>query len=151
MRLLLDTNIVIDYAISREPYCESARKLMLLGYLKEVELWIGSSQISDLVYVVTEGGKPRLASQAQELLTKLFQFIHVYATDEGDCLFMASSDWSDLEDCLVYRNALGVKADGIVSRDKDGFSKSGIRVYDCDGLFDHLRDSLGLGYELIGI
>lgn len=151
MKLLLDTDILVDFAIRREPYFEAAKKLMLLGYLKEVELWVGSSQVSDLVYVVTEGGKARLAQQARELLDKLFRFIHVYATDESDCAFMTKSDWPDLEDCLVFRNALGIKADGIVSRDKDGFAKSSIKVYDYDRLFDHMRDMLGLDYELVDL
>ncbi|MCI9628779.1 MAG: PIN domain-containing protein [Eggerthellaceae bacterium] len=151
MKLLLDTNILVDFAIRREPHFESARKLMLLGYLKEVELWMGSSQVSDLVYVATGGGKARLAQQARELLDKLFQFVHVYATDEDDCAFMAKSDWSDLEDCLVYRNALGIKADGIVSRDKSGFAKSSIKVYDYEELFGYMKEVLDLDYELIEI
>ena len=88
MRLLLDTNILVDFAIRREPYFEDAKKLMLLGYLKEVELWVGSSQMGDLVHVVTEGGKPKLAKQAQELLAKLLSFIRVYATDEDDCAIL---------------------------------------------------------------
>ncbi len=151
MRLLLDTNILVDFAIRREPHFEDAKKLMLLGYLKEVELWVGSSQMGDLVHVVTEGGKPKLAKQAQELLAKLLSFIHVYATDEDDCAFMAKSDWSDLEDCLVFCNALGVKADGIVTRDANGFARSSIKVYDYDELFDHLRDAYGMDYDLVDL
>lgn len=151
MKLLLDTNILIDFAIRREPYFESAKKLMLLGYLKEVELWVGSSQISDLVYVVTEGGKVKLAQQGRELLAKLLQFIHVYATDEDDCAFVTRSDWSNLEDCLVYRSALGVKADGIVSRDVDGFVTSSIKVYGYEELFGYMKEVLDLDYELIEI
>lgn len=87
----------------------------------------------------------------RELLGKLLQFIHVYATDEDDCAFMDRSDWSGLKDYLVYRSALGVKADGIVSRDADGFAMSSIKVYDYDALFAYMKEVLDLDYELIEI
>ena len=59
VKVLLDTNILVDFALRREPHFEQARKVMILGYLREIELWMGSSQMSDLIYVITEGGKPR--------------------------------------------------------------------------------------------
>lgn len=64
---------------------------------------------------------------------------------------MTKSNWSDLEDCLVFRNASGVKADGIVTRDANGFARSSIKVYDYDELFDHLRDAYGLDYDLVDL
>ena len=49
VKVLLDTNILIDFALRREPYFKQARKVMILGYLREIELWMGSSQMSDLI------------------------------------------------------------------------------------------------------
>ena len=44
MRLMLDSNIVIDYIKMREPFYASARKLVMLGFLAEHELWFSSAQ-----------------------------------------------------------------------------------------------------------
>ena len=41
VKVLLDTNILIDFALRREPYFKQARKVMILGYLREIELWMG--------------------------------------------------------------------------------------------------------------
>ena len=100
---------------------------------------------------MAEGEKPKMAKQAQELLAKLLRFIHVYATDKDDCVFMARSGWSDLEDCLVFRNVLDMKADGIVTRDVKGFVGSSVKVYDYDALFDHLRVAYGMDYDLVDL
>lgn len=149
LKVILDTNILIDFALRRMPHFESARKVMLLGYLREAELWIGSSQISDLIYVMTEGGKPQLNERAQDSLGKLLQFLRVYATDEEDCRAIVNSSWKDLEDALVHQSALGVKADALLTRDKEGFERSAIRTFNYEGFFSYLKDNLGFDYELI--
>lgn len=149
VKVLLDTNILIDFALRREPYFEQARKVMILGYLREIELWVGSSQMSDLIYVITEGEKPRFNPQAQNALDKILQFIRVYATDEEDCRALTDSSWEDLEDALVHRSALGIKADLILTRDQEGFAKSAVKACGYEELFAYLKETLGCEYELL--
>ena len=48
-KLLLDTNVVVDYLNEREPFYEKARLLMIGGRVGEFELWISSSQVNALV------------------------------------------------------------------------------------------------------
>ena len=61
MKLLLDTNVVIDYLHEREPYYEKARLLMTAGRVGEFSLWITSSQVTDLIYILSEGTAARAA------------------------------------------------------------------------------------------
>lgn len=56
-KLLLDTNVVVDYLNEREPFYEKARLLMIGGRVGEFELWISSSQVTDLVYILSNGGR----------------------------------------------------------------------------------------------
>lgn len=149
VKVLLDTNILVDFALRREPHFEQARKVMILGYLREIELWMGSSQMSDLIYVINEGGRPRFNPQAQNALDKVLQFIRVYATDEEDCRALTDSNWEDLEDALVHRGALGIKADLILTRDQEGFAKSAVKACGYEELFDYLKETLGCEYELL--
>ena len=149
VKVLLDTNILVDFALRREPHFEQARKVMILGYLREIKLWMGSSQMSDLIYVINEGGRPRFNPQAQNALDKMLQFIRVYATDEEDCRALTDSNWEDLEDALVHRGALGIKADLILTRDQEGFAKSAVKACGYEELFDYLKETLGCEYELL--
>lgn len=147
MRVVLDTNILIDYVLDREPFSEAASLIMELGYLGELELWMGSSQVSDLVYVMTEGGKASLAEHTKRTLTRLHKLIHVYATDEGDVDAVASSVWTDLEDALVFQTACKTKADAIITRGATGFQRSPIRVFTGEELFAFLEQEKGFVYE----
>lgn len=146
MRLVLDTNILIDFVVEREPYAEAAQLLMLLGYLQEFELWIGTSQITDLIYVLTDGGKASQASAAQNIMRNLKKMIHVYASDEEDYDFVANCSWGDLEDAFVYQTARKVKAEAIITRDMQGFSKSSMPCFSCEKLFKHIEESQGISY-----
>ncbi|MFQ8763683.1 MAG: hypothetical protein ACLR9M_08640 [Eggerthella lenta] len=57
MRLMLDSSIVIDYLKTRDPFYAGARKLILLGFLAEHELWFSSAQANDVFYTLTGGGQ----------------------------------------------------------------------------------------------
>ena len=79
MKLLLDTNVVIDYLHEREPYYEKARLLMTAGRVGEFSLWITSSQVTDLIYILSEGGKRSLLSHVLEQLRGMRTFVNVHA------------------------------------------------------------------------
>lgn len=55
MKLLLDTNVAIDFIHEREPHYRGARLLMTAGRVGESDLWITSSQVTDLIYILSEG------------------------------------------------------------------------------------------------
>lgn len=147
MRLVLDTNVLVDALLRREPFSEAAMLILELGYLGEFELWIGTSQISDIIYIITEGGKPSFTEYAQDVLDKLCQFIHIYSTCGEDIRSIAHSTWTDLEDALVFQTALQVKAEAIVTRDANGFDKSPIPIFDPTALFEHIRTIDGIVYS----
>ena len=71
MKLLLDTNILLDCMMDRQPFAADARKLLILGALGEVDLWMSPSQFTDAFYLLTEGGKPRLAESVKLRLLKV--------------------------------------------------------------------------------
>ena len=148
-RFVVDTNVLIDYLVERKPFNAKAEILMALGYINEFELWIGTSQVSDIVYVITEGGKPSLSEYAQDTMTALKKMLHIYTTDAEDYDNVARCSFDDLEDAFVFQAALKVKADAIITRDKAGFAHSSVKVFDCDELFDRLAKEKGIEYEKI--
>ena len=130
MRLMLDSSIVIDYLKMRDPFYAAARKLILLGFLSEHELWFSSAQANDVFYTLTGGGKPALAVQLKRDLKKLRQGVRICGVNE-----------------VEFDAAL--KADAIIARNQKDFEKSSIKVFDCDELFAYLAEEKGLVYEEI--
>lgn len=146
LKLLLDTNILIDFLNERDPFYENARLLMILGRMNEFELWVSSSQVTDLVYILTDGGK---RSEVQDVLARLRglrTFVNVFAVSDREVDLMLASAWKDPEDFLLVEVALALRADALVTRNQDDFPRDLVRVVDCDELFDWVRSDLGFDY-----
>ena len=148
MKLLLDTNVVADYLHVRKPFFDKARLLMILGFAHEFELWITSSQMTDLVYILTEGGKQQLMQEALRQLRDLRQFVNVYATSETEVDKMLLTTWSDPGDFLLYQCAISLKADAIITRNSHDFEEQAIKVCNCEEFFDWVYEISGVKYSI---
>jgi len=146
MRLMIDTNVALDFMLAREPYFADARKLLLLGYMKEIELWIRGAQVNDLFYVLTKGGKPAYNAAAKVSLRKLRECIHVYRVGEQEIDAALISNWTDLEDACLYQAALNMKAGFIITRNQQDFSLSSIKALDATEFFKYLEEHKSMMY-----
>lgn len=151
IKALLDTNIVIDFLNRREPFYEQARLLMIAGRVGEFDLWISSSQVTDLIYILSEGGKPSLIPETRERIQGLRTFAKVFAVSEREIDKMLASSWKDPEDRLLFEVALSIQADCIITRNKADFESDLVRALDCDEFFTWLRTDFNLDYETIAI
>lgn len=128
IRALVDTNILIDFLAQRKPFFADARKLMVFAYMGDYELWASSSQMTDLFYILSHGGRESEAAPAKRALRALRQNVHVYAPDEDDIDCALASDWDDFEDSLVYQAAVKIGARLIVTRNADDFAASTVKA-----------------------
>jgi predicted nucleic acid-binding protein len=145
-RLLIDTNVLIDYLAVRQPFYAAARKLMVLAAIGEVELWLSASQVNDVFYVISEGGKQSLGALAQERLKRCREFIRICSLTEHDIDTALARELNDLEDACVLVCAEKVGADFIITRD-DGFPTSRTTTLSAEGYFDFLRRKRNISYE----
>ena len=148
-KLLVDTNIVIDFLHHRDPHYEKARLLMLCGRVGEFSLWISSSQVTDIIYIMTNGGNKSKVPEALEKLRLLRTFVSVYAVTDADIDEMLASTWPGPEDALLIDLALKMRADAVITRDEEFPKTDAIRVHDCPAFFEWLKEERGLNYEEI--
>ena len=148
LKLFLDTNIVVDYLHKRKPFFEKTRVLMILGCSHEFELWITLSQITDLIYILSEGGKASLIQEVLEQLRKLRQFVHVFPGSSAEVDKTLLTTWKDPEDFLLYQCALSCKADAIITRNKNDFEEQLIKICDCNTFFDWVSKIYSVDYSL---
>ena len=151
MRLLVDTNIIIDCLRKRQPFANSARLLIALGKLGEHELWISPTQLGDTYYLLTDGGKKALAHKVRSELQSLRQAVSVCPFGEQEAGDALSLEWDDFEDALVYEAARSVRADAIITRNQKDFEKSAIPVFDCDEFFAWFAEEHGVRYAEIDL
>ena len=145
-KLLLDTNVIIDYIGKREPHFKEIRLLMICGRVGEFSLWISSSQVTDIVYILSHGGNEAYMPEVLQKLRTLRLFVNVYPVTDADIDKMLATTWADPEDALLIDLALKMQADAVITRD-EGFPRSdGMPVMDCAEFFAWLRDKHGLSY-----
>lgn len=146
-KLLVDANVLIDYLSMREPFYDEARLLMIVGRVGEFELWMTSSQVTDLIYILSDGGKQSLMPSVLERLRGLRTFVEVFAAGGAEIDRMLASAWKDPEDALMFESALSLKADAIITRNAKDFESSLVRAMTAREFFNWLRDEKGVDYQ----
>lgn len=148
-KLLVDTNVLIDFLSVRKPFYDEARLLMVAGRVGEFELWMTSSQMTDLVYILSNGGKQALMPSVLERLRGLRTFVEVFAVSGVEIDRMLASAWKDPEDALMFESALSLRADAIITRNAKDFESPLLRAMTAREYFDWLRDAQGIDYREI--
>lgn len=148
-KFLLDTNVFVDALAKREPYYESARLLLALGSLGEFELWISSTQATDIFYILSEGGSAKRLEWAKTQMTELRTYVHACSFTEEDIDNALASTWKDFEDACINQVAHKIKPDVIVTGNTKDFVLSDYPVFNCNDLFSWLEQKHGITYEEI--
>ncbi len=147
MRVLLDTNILLDYFARRDPHYHSARKLLLFAALGEFELWISSSQLTDVFYLLTSGTDKLSSEEAKASLCRLRKIVHVCSIGEEEIDAALSSTWSDFENACVFQAAVKARSQAIATRNAKDFDRSSIRVFSCEELLTRIEKEQGVSYD----
>lgn len=114
MRVLLDTNILLDAIAAREPFCADAQRIFLLAAQEEIEGIITANSLTDL-YCIARKSLPD--ADVREALRKLFHIFTVADVCGADCEAALDLDMDDYEDAVAVLCGRRAKADCIVTRD----------------------------------
>lgn len=52
MKILLDTNILVDVALERQPFYAESMEVLSLAYNQKIAAYISASTFSDLYYII---------------------------------------------------------------------------------------------------
>ena len=121
MKLLIDTNVIMDVLTMREPHFESSAAL-LRSRIKTIKHYIIASQTTDIFYLLRRAG---LDSQhAKEAVLRVISEIEVISIMPEDVQKALASEMADYEDALLAYRANRLKADYIVTRNVADFALS---------------------------
>lgn len=144
MKLLIDTNVLLDVFLCREQFVADAKKLFIMKQFRDAELWIAAQSYTDLYYV---GAKAHGSARMQEILKEVFPLLNVCSIDGADISNVLSEQWEDFEDCLIWRAAKKIKADYIVTRNVADFTRSDIPALTPGEFFSTMEAEQNLVYE----
>jgi len=126
LKILLDTNIVLDLLMDRMPFADAAAELFAKVEDGTIIGYVCGTTITTVYYLAAKAvGTPRAREEIKKLLT-LFEVAPVNRHVLESALV---ADFSDFEDAVIHEAACHVGAEAIVTRNQKDFKKAGISVY----------------------
>ena len=125
-RVFIDTNILLDLLLERQPWVSQASVLFSMADRKELDLLCCSLSFSTAIYLMN-----RLKYSRKEIISKLTivkSLCTVTTVDTSVIDRVLQSDFTDLEDGLQYYSALAANAELILTRNKKDYTFSNIPV-----------------------
>ena len=134
MRLMIDTNIILDVLLEREPFYQQSKEVLNLCEKKKIHGFISASTATDIFYLIRKGlGSTDEAYKALGHILNIVKILTVTNEDVNEAFLKKSKDF---EDCLLATCAKSNKCDGIVTRNTKDFDSFGIPLYSPDDVID---------------
>lgn len=125
-KAFLDTNIVLDLLLRRQPFYGDAMKLFSLADLGVIQLQVSSLTILNAHYILTK----IIGNDAAKTEVRRFSILVLQLPLNDKIIELALNDskFGDFEDGVQYYTAIESKADVIITRDLKDFGSSKIPV-----------------------
>jgi predicted nucleic acid-binding protein len=137
VKILLDTNIIVDDALERHPYLETSEQVLVLVEQKQVEGYVSASTFSDLYYIIR---RTRGRAWTLNYLRQLVTFCQVATVDQAAIAMALAANFRDFEDAIQYSTAVVNQLDAIVTRNPQDFPVLSPRIITPEQLIQELTN-----------
>ena len=144
MRVLIDTNVVLDFILKRPAFFAEADELFVRLQNLDFDGYV-SSITPENVFYTTKKEADRTAAFAS--VEQLLSLAEVCRADKNVMRTALSLNFADYEDAFQCASAMAEGLDAIVTRNAKDFRNSPIRVFSPSELLNILGDSITEGDE----
>ncbi|MBI5606234.1 MAG: PIN domain-containing protein [Deltaproteobacteria bacterium] len=127
MRVIIDTNIVLDVLLEREPFVQAAVNLFSLAEESVIEAFLCATTITTIDYLLT---RSLPASTARAALRKLISLFEVASVNRLVIERALESKINDFEDAVLAESGRSAGVDSIVTRNTKDFFGSALKVFE---------------------
>ena len=127
MRVIVDTNIVLDVLLSREPFVGAGSEVFALVEKSSVEASLCATTVTTVDYLLTQSLPRDEARRALRALLSLFEVAPVNRAVLDGAL---GSRIEDFEDAVLEQAGLLVGAEAIITRNTKDVRRSSIKALD---------------------
>jgi len=124
MKVLIDTNVVLDFVFNRVPFANDA--VMLFQHIERqtFSAVVSASAITDIFHLLKKNKIDAIAFLKDFLLG-----VDVLGVDKTIIMRALYSGWTDFEDAVQAQVAIGNNIDAVITRNTKDFNKlEGIQV-----------------------
>lgn len=127
MRVIVDTNIVLDVLLEREPFVQTAVNLFSLAEQSRIDAFLCATTITTIDYLLT---RSLPASTARNALRKLISLFEIAAVNRSVIERALHSKINDFEDAVLVEAGRLAGVDSIVTRNTKDFVRSALKVFE---------------------
>ena len=121
MKIMCDTNVILDVLLEREPFVDDSCKVLSLCEEHRIDGFVPASSVTDIYYLVRK--YTHSTDLAYKAVGKLLEIVKVCGVTNNDVLTAFQKKAKDFEDCLVATCEKSIRCDYIVTRNKKDFEE----------------------------
>ena len=131
MRVLVDTNVVLDVLLDRAPFARSSSQVFAQIEQSRLEASLCATTITTIEYIL---GQSLPATAVRKTLHRLFELFDITTVNRSVIHEALQSKMTDFEDAVLAHSAALAGVDAIVTRNMKDFKLSPVKVFDPDEL-----------------
>jgi len=125
VRILFDTNVILDVLLDRQPFRTLAAQLVARVERQEIEGFLGATTLTTIYYLLAKVLGKQQARVAVQNLLKLFQ---VAPVDHAVLESAAESSIGDFEDAVLHDAGRTLRVDALLTRNGGDFTKGSLLI-----------------------
>lgn len=138
MKVLIDTNIIVDVALDREPFFAESDRILRFVEEGKIQGYASASTFSDLYYIIR---RDKGRDWTLDFLRQLATFCQVAAVDDSIISMALACNFKDFEDAIQYSTAVINRVDAIVTRNPRDFPVTTPRIVTPNQLIQEITNS----------
>lgn len=125
MRLLIDTNVILDMVFQRGGY-DNAMKLFRKIRENKYSACITASSVTDLFYIIRK--ETHDTERTYVIMENIFKLATVLSVTEKDVKDAFGRKWKDFEDCVQYMTGKNNGVDYIITANRKDYAEVSLPV-----------------------
>ncbi len=103
MKLVFDTNVIIDVLTIREPFADASKKAMAVVAKPGISGAMTANAMTDVFYILRKHQPDK--NRLKKSLLELMDYLEILDTTDDLCRLALQSSITDFEDALVVESA----------------------------------------------
>nr|WP_199332501.1 PIN domain-containing protein [Anabaena catenula] len=134
---MIDTNIILDYLLEREPFLPDAEMLFQAIDSGQLIGYVTATTLTDIFYIARR--QTQSIELARQAISTTLTIMVICSVNRAILEAAFASGLADFEDAVQIYCAVYQGLDAIITRDRKGFSNSAIPVLSVRQLLEQLE------------
>lgn len=140
MRVLLDTNVILDFVLDRAPFARAAADIWQANEDGKIDAYVAAITPVNMFYIVR---KVAGRAEAQSVLSGLLAACRIAPLDDRALKEALTLPFKDYEDAVQHVCATASQLDAIITRDPKDFEGATMPVLSPSEFLAQLYRSIG--------